>query len=240
MSHSAVAVGLGCALLIGCLGCSTTNNTTVVDTKCGPGTELVDGTCVPTSMDAAADQSSPPDTATPLDSSTTDGSLVETAPDAPVDTFALGDPCPAKPVDVNCSSSCAGSPTQLNCSKVKCGTPFASTLRVKETDLPFVMRTPDKPGTDPACAASTCAPTSALAYGMFIRTVFLAGNYFKATVAPPWQFYQHTGGDYYCPAAEWGQCIVAAGTDVLVGTRDPSAVPRNVVFEPVPYGTKCP
>lgn len=227
-------------------GCSTTNNTTVVEPKCGAGTVLVDGECVSTGADASIDGESVKDSAVTVDSSATDetgkdtgATTLDAVSDTPSDTAVAGDPCPSKTANVNCSSSCAGGgSTMVNCAKTKCGVPFADTPRVKEADLPFVMRTPTSPGIDSTCAAGACA--SPLAYGMFVRTSFLAGAYFKATVAPPWKFYRHTS-ETYCPSSEFGQCVTGGGGfDILVGTTDPSAVSRNVVIESVPFGTTCP
>lgn len=231
-------------VLVGSLivaGCSTTNNTMVVEPKCGAGTVLVDGECV-AAGDASVIDSNLVDSANAADTTTMDEGPKDTGfvpTDTPVDTTVAGDPCPTKPALVNCSTTCAGGgTTMLNCSKAKCGTPFADTLRVKETEMPFVLRTPSNPGKDPACPA--CFAGTGFYYAMFIRTTFLGGSYFRATVAPPWEFYQHGGADIFCPDKALGQCLVAGSQDIVVGTRDPNAVSRNVVFESVPFGTTCP
>jgi hypothetical protein len=236
--HSTQSVFVSAILLASLLGCSSESAAV-----CGAGTAPVDGVCVRVEPDAAggadtavADSSS--------DALVVDDSAVppaDAAADAVTDTFALGDPCPKPAAQVNCAVMCGGPTT--NCGAVKCGALPGDVIHVKYAELtsPFVMRTPEKPGTDTACPTDCTAPVAKLVYAMRVVLDSSPAAY-RITVSPPWRLYASgPSGARYCPSKDYGQCLIAPGFyDALIGTTDPNAVPRNVVIDRAPTGFKCP
>ncbi len=236
------------AVVLVSVGCGS-NEAAPTNASCGPGTVLVDDTCIPEApVDAAAEETTPFDAAVTADTAPVDGApaadsrpviadgAIDATKDGAMDGGSGSDPCPTKVANVNCSSTCPGATVQLNCSRVRCGSSLTSMVVVKDADLPFVLRTPDKPGVDPACPTS-CSSGS-FAYGMHLRISTL-GSTFKITVGAPWAVFD-VGGDPFCPATTHGQCFTATSSyGFLVGTTDPNAPTRNVLIQTVPYGTKC-
>jgi len=236
------------AVALTSIGCGS-NDAAPANVSCGPGTVLVEGTCLPEPpVDAVAEDTTPFDAAIPADAVSVDGtsaadsppsdggSAIDATKDGAMDGGSGSDPCPTKVANVNCSSTCPGATVQLNCSRVKCGSSLTSMVVVKDADLPFILRTPEKPGVDPACPTSCSA--GGLAYGMHLRVSTL-GTTFKLSVGVPWAIYD-IGGDPFCPATNHGQCFTATSSyEFLVGTTDANAPVRNVLIQAVPYGSKC-
>lgn len=240
------AVAVGCSIAMGCSS-STTLGTGV---NCGPGTKLVEEVCVP-DEDAATGQDSTRDDASSeeakgeagIDASLSDSMTKpdtaispDAAKDVKPDTASTSDECPMKVPGVNCSSTCVGSGILYNCERVRCGASPVGMVIVKDADLPYYLRTPEKPGVDPLCPTG-CSGGS-LAYAMRVK-IATSGTTVKITVGAPWAVYDATGAPF-CPGPAHGQCWTAlADYEFLVGTTDPKAPARNVLLQEVPYGTKC-
>src|SRR5262249_30192820 len=124
--------------------------------------------------------------AAPVDAAAADSG----ADDGVSDAAVMDEPCPAGPIQVNCSTSCGG-PTE-SCSHVTCGR--LDWLVLANGSLPFVMRTPSVPGIDPACVARY-APSD-LVYRMELAFNFNAPlqHRLRVRVAPPWQVTVETSG----------------------------------------------
>lgn len=220
--------------LLGC-GSTTINNVS----SCGPGTTPVDGTCV--AVDAAGNDTSSVSTDSAMggdavagDSSPSEDSVV------PDGTTPAGDPCPASPPNINCSSSCGG--PSANCSLVRCQSDLMTVFKVPYKSLPFVVRLPDKPGFDPKCPES-CLEFPRTAFGVMLNSDYFAeATGMRIRVSPPWTISRNNAGMDFCALAPLGSgnCFVLKGTggdDILISTSDPNAPARNVVFE---KGESCP
>lgn len=241
-----------CAILAAAtIGCSS-GTTLGTGVGCGPGTRLDGEVCLPDDQGDASsgdetaredastqDSSAGPETDTSLADAVIKpdtGSAADVAKDATPDSSSTSDPCPKKAPGVNCSTTCLGSVILYNCERVRCGATSVTPVVVKDADLPYYLRTPEKPGFDPLCPTG-CSGGS-LAYAMRVK-IATSGTTVKITVGAPWAVYDVSGVPY-CPGPAHGQCWTAvADYEFLVGTTDPNAPARNVLVEEVPYGTKC-
>lgn len=229
--------------------CACSSSSGSARQNCGPGTINDNGTCVvadtgsiPNPFDSGGDATpneSAADTALAdvLDGADKDSAVSDVAPDtAP----SSGDPCPSKAIDVNCSSTCGG--TMSTCASAKCGTTAAPQID-SYSKLPFIFRTPDKPGVDPACATD-CKPATTVAYGLLftVQLPYIKNGY-RVIVSSPWRI-RHPGGvSPFC--ADLAPTIGCAYGDsygeYLIETTDPNAPARNVTIEEIPAGaTGCP
>lgn len=244
-------------LTLGCGSDGSALNTPPALT-CGAGTVAVGGECVPVDggtggaagSGGAAGQGGTAGAA----GSSTGGE------DAGADAMEAGgggpgpddDPCPAQPVELDCSDQCGG-PTAL-CAGATCSLePFSSVIIEDSSAYPYVFRTPSHPGVDPACEAAcqeqtyfpqTIAPAK---YGMIV-TVNAPDDQskvLKVKVGPPW-WIEITAESvpYYC--LDWSpvqDCQVdtqATGLTVMILTDDPNAPARNVVLDLVDKPGSCP
>jgi hypothetical protein len=216
-------------------GCSSTDEGELFEkpaVRCGPGTEYRNEECVVTGdaasprpdSDGVADTGLPPPDAG-LDAT---GDAASDADGA----AAVSDPCPSGPIALNCSETCGAK--YASCSLVSCANPNNSYFPIYETkDLPFLMRTPDRPGFDPACARR-CG-TNAPAYAMAAQLLLPWGTKVRVRVSAPWRIVDPDSNRQFCSSPrEWTQCrhiTVSGGNIVLVVTDDPSSPSRNVVIE---------
>ncbi len=216
------------AMVVG-LGCSTTNNT-IVSPTCGAGTVLVDGVCV--AADAAVtDTSSSSDVGG-------DGAAPDTATasgDAPAEVAGDAggaDPCPTKPAALDCSGMCGGA--KGACDDRTCWKGGDLAYAQLKAPGPWIVRTPDKPGTNPKCARCGPKVVSTVMVAVDTSTLSFPLNRVRFSVAPPWHLGFSNSG---CPELP-EQCKVAEG--VVVYTDDPNAPARNVTIDLIKFGEGCP
>ncbi len=224
------------AALAFALGCSASTSPSS-GVQCGPGTVLEGTLCVAhdsgtTKGDSSVpiDGSPTPDTSTPVsDSAKPDSVVVDTSPSGG------GDPCPSKVIDVNCSTTCGGDKSK--CSLVTCGSTTSDpALQITNySQLPFILRTPDKPGVDPKCAK--CDGALPGLYAMAVSISFpYALRPIRVTVGAPWMI----GGfnRYYPHCAFDGKsgcfALKSYRSDLVIFTTDPNAPSRNVVIDMEP------
>lgn len=212
---------------------------------CGPGTELVDGTCVAidaSTSDAASSDSVPStETATATDDGTPDV-LASDVTDATADVASSSsDPCPSVAMAVNCSKTCGGA--SANCAKAECpATDPVITLALRITNsLPTVVRTPEKPGKFLPCECAIPSAGGSL-YSLLVALDAGAGKLVKVTVGTGWRLASPTSTNPWCgePGDNRRCRIVSGNSGVLITTDDPNAPSRNVLFEAASAGDKCP
>ncbi|MBI2389825.1 MAG: hypothetical protein HYV09_09555 [Deltaproteobacteria bacterium] len=249
-AHAVQAMSVAVAALVAA-SCSSPTTTGV---SCGPGTELVDGVCVPTPVESDAsrvdatdsgpavedtlvsDTRTPEDTTTSPDVVTPKDTASETTPDVAVDT---GD---CAKLDINCSTTCGGPSPE--CALVDCGTTawYRTSLRGPRDRI--VVRLPDKPGWDPNCVTMCGGVEKKFAYVVSLEVQTDPGQYVRVTVPPDW--YLSYGKCY----TSTNTCAVLTtgsgpyyGSDLFLvaGTTDPLAAGGDVVIEEVLASVaKCP
>lgn len=114
--------------------------------------------------------------------------------------------------------------------------------------LPFVIRTPSKPGTDPNCAAAcgvSWLPASTYGVGVSVAVPNDPSKQLKATIGAPWRVLMTwPDGDWCIDATSQPLCKVWNFNSYAVVafiTDDPNAPARNGTIEEVPKGTGvCP
>ncbi len=251
-------------------GCSsTTTTTTNTIANCGAGTELHDGVCVvvgdahapdetttgedgnsvddtTTIGDVVADTTSPPDDVATVATDTTvavvDADVGIDAHEVGKDAAPLGDPCPPF-ADVDCSGACGG-----DGSKCAIGGPYTcvgkvmypKTLINSYAQLPFTIRLPEKPGTDPACQPRCGTGNTVWGFGIDVQIPSARGDGLRIKVNPPWQAYPYDPYKAYCiePGKPGGSCLFASGGSAtwFIATTDPKADARNATIEWVDTG----
>ncbi len=259
-----VLVGIVVGSLVAGCSSTTTNNTIA---NCGAGTELRDGVCVPlvdsgtptddtsigTDAMGADVASSETDAVATGDATSgdapTDGVGSDVVSDGSKDTIDAappGDPCPTH-LDVDCSGACGGDASKC-VSGYTCFGKFAfpPILITSYDKVPFVIRLPDHPGTDPGCQPRCGAGNTVWGFGVHVQ---IAGGArkdgFRARVSPPWQIYPYDPYFPFCTEASkpGGSCLYTDGGDFnwFIGTSDPNAASRNATIEWVPTGgDRCP
>ena len=239
--------------------CSSSTNSAGV--KCGPGTTLIDSSCVPSGADAAtATDSAVPDDANggpgpdgaadgavaDASSDSSGGSTMDRASDVGLDgPDGLSDPCP-NPMNAsfwfNCDTQCnPAAGDHAACQKATCsalGTLMSGSLG--QTGFPeYIIRTPANPGTDPTCA--TDCPAHPWAYGISATLAADNGTPYKVTVSPPWYLVGTTTP--FCTNAMFTSVTPCINFDGLVDevvyivTMDPNAPARDVVIQQASF---CP
>lgn len=204
-------------------------------------------------QDAGPDAASTDATAPPQQDATTENAAgLDSSTDTSVGDGALppaGDPCPNQAIAINCSATCGVS--SQACALATCRASAAigyTPEKVQITtysQLPMVIRTPNKPGVDPHCAASCSdparVPTYAIAFRISLPTY---NNGVRILVGDPWKIGRY---DPYAPGCkdtlnvETGCTFVpVAAEDEVVWTDDPNAPVRNIVIEEAPAGQQCP
>lgn len=133
------------------------------------------------------------------------------------------DPCVASTSEYDCSGQCAALAPQ--CAGATCS---ATATSIRIPSLPFTIRTPAEPGTDPAC--TTLCSNGPVVYGFRITVGDVFPQYIfdsiKVTVDPPWSIVSSAMPTGFCSTPRL-QCAFA--TDVVhVVTTDPHAPSRNV------------
>lgn len=217
-------------------------------TTCAVGTRIVGNECVAldagVSWDAADDG---PDASVSTDANA--ATEAAAASDA-VARDSGSDPCDLKASEhmaVNCSPQCAAGP--FACVDTTCGA-FQTPLSVPPITMDgqgaptFVLRTPERPGRDPACARLCGASAHASAMSVMLKQPTTTSQYL-VRVDPPWKIYGVGNTDGICDAGSNGvQCwaIFRATQQIVIATDDPDAPARNVRIEASPSNpaTYCP
>jgi hypothetical protein len=167
--------------------------------------------------------------------------LFEAGPDAPNDTCV-----PVLDIEASCSHDCryAG----LDCNRMKCGSTALLALPSAEV-MPYLIRTPEHPGIDGACAAACGAGNIAAGIGFTVSPSMRDAS-FEVTIAvrvsPPWMIVGPKSLRPFC--MDPGTTIRDACAlfhpsqgPLFIVTKDPNAPARNVQFDVVPPGTStCP
>lgn len=237
-----IALGLlVVATLFGSTACSSGGESHAV--TCGPGTELVDGTCVvsdASSADATSSDSLPSaDTTTATDDRTPDVAVSEVT-DAKTDaSSSSSDPCPSTPMIVNCSKTCGG-PTS-NCWQAECPAAPSSPTYVKVGAVPAVVRTPDKPGRHLFCPCEIPSGGGSV-YSLVVSLDLGTTKLVKVTVGPGWRLPTGTSASNWCgELSDKRTCRIFSGsTSVLITTDDANAPSRNVEIVAATAGDSCP
>ncbi len=150
------------------------------------------------------------------------------------------DPCPTKKPIIDCSTGCGG--PSASCAQAMCTNTFYSAD--PKPAFPYVIRTPSKPGTDPACVKQ-CGNGSTV-YGIGLAWNFPVKPMFgmKVTVPKPWfvKIDYLDDPNHYCLTGKESQCAVygTVSDNVYVLTTDPTAPAVNAVVEEVPWPATCP
>lgn len=179
------AVGL-VACIVACS--STTSNTNIIEANCGPGTILVDASCVPADVgeadaqpsdtaddaasgeDSASTDSSPTDATSPDADASTDGGS-DTSDDADAGSSCMG-------LDYNCSTTCGG--PDATCSF--CGDSLAIDMTSRTR---VVVRVPALTAASTECAkVCKVAPAAGLAFLVSVRPEEQATAAIRATTTP--------------------------------------------------------
>jgi hypothetical protein len=204
-------------------------------TTCGEGTVYVNEECLAVAADVG----------TPIDANGEEvldaaGSEDSNRPDAaPVGSEA----CPDTALLVNCAADCGG--TTVNCTQAKCRaglSPDDSIPMVEVSAFPAVLRTPDRPGTDPNCSNSCQVATAKYALAFRLHIAPLAPGA-KVTVSPPWEIGIFGNSAPYCIGMDpHAQCriVVEKTRSLLVFTKDENAPSRNIRIERLIEGDVCP
>ena len=137
------------------------------------------------------------------------------------------------------SGSCAGA----TCA----GGPLKITVAAAD-GVPTIVRTPDRPGVDPACAAA--CPMGGYVYGLGLE---YPGSEMPimVTVGPPWELFIGFNNTLYCPFFDAGKggstpvktsCLSETFVNdeiIFVMTKDPNAPARDIS---ITFGqsTTCP
>ncbi len=229
--HASVPASIASGICAVIAACSSSSH---------PSGSACEGSC--TSQDGSADQQV--DTAVGNEASdvaetsltegsadaVSDGSDASEAADVGPDA-APDDPCPSQTNNyVNCSSTCGSS---SNCSTLSCGSMAVPIELTSWSQLPFVIRTPSQPGSDPACPTDCGVPeVYALTFLANLPAMTPAAD-LEVTVGAPWNvsiFSGVTGGPS-CPGSA-KPCLVSPGQSPVIGvwTSDPNAPARNVVI----------
>lgn len=215
--------------------------------SCGPGTMESHGVCVPRPQGTGGMAG-----AVGQDASTDAGSdaqppMPDAASDAEASSQIPDDPCPPTPIFMDCSGQCQDLTTACT-DPQKHATCSESPTYVsveKHEQFPFVIRTPSKPGMDPACTA-LCGPGST-AYGLAVRVVLPYDPVYlmRVKVGAPWRILFAQTGEY-CMGGSVAECHIftpnfaGTATNVTIVTDDPNAPARNVVVERLPKPVTCP
>jgi hypothetical protein len=182
------------------------------------------------------------------------GAVLDAGTDAPVHPafdgglpVADGDPCPNVAVAVNCSSTCGTSATA--CSGVSCGkAPLANAVTIRNySDLPYVIRTPDHPGVDPACETMCAQPGVTDTVPVYAIRFDVAMQWatpgVRLVVGAPWKIdYFVNSSSQVCGGADsvsGCELLPYEFNPIVVWTDDPNAPSRNIVIEETDAG-KCP
>ncbi len=144
-----------------------------------------------------------------------------------VDGCQQADPCPTDTF-VNCANDCGG--RSASCDGGSCpGITGAMFFSAADDDWP--LRTP--------AAEDACACPSGRRFLAIQNVNDLDFFTVRVTVSEPW-YIVDSGDD--CGATVEGQCAVRSGVShrIVIATDDPTALPRNVVLDPVPDDATCP
>jgi hypothetical protein len=197
------------------------------------------------STDGSVDATALMDAISPsADANTSNGEAAADGAGEKVDSNApfSGEPCPARSINVNCSASCGGDSAACSMAKCQGGNQTSFVEITSYSQLPFVLRTPDHPGVDPACPP--CAQGAKPAYAMLVRINLPFVNHgLRITVGAPWRVGTYFSSDPFCVlgAPKSGCRYVSVGSfDLLVSTDDPNAEARNVMIEDAPSSSPCP
>jgi hypothetical protein len=142
------------------------------------------------------------------------------------------DPCPAPSIyDTNCDRNCPH--LTASCPAALCGTQARSLIVTEQTVFPFIVRTPQAPGSDPNCA--TQCDAGGFSYGLGY-TVYRpsGGPAFTARVGAPWVIVKSQVPfctDSYSQVGNCESFPTSYGSYILVMTADPNAPARNVSFD---------
>lgn len=239
------------------VGCSssTTNNTVVA--TCGPGTTLVDGTCV-VEVDGGAGDSSPNSEVSASDTGGTDTAKLETggadsttdaATDGAKDALAPADPCPTLgPKVINCRAACG--PVDARCDALKCQLDIArpvvlADIELTKDSMPLTIVLPDVDLADYYCDHAVCGPDAVRpAYGFAFRVVN-SPDYAQAVIRSeaPWDLGTFTPESHYCAnwvdrASAYGRrCFDISATDTVLITTNVVSPGRTLTITPVDVGT---
>ena len=170
----------------------------------------------------------------------TGGSSGDASADGAGGTQWKDDPCPTKKPIIDCSTGCGG--PSASCAQAMCTNTFYSAD--PKPAFPYVIRTPSKPGTDPACVKQ-CGNGSTV-YGIGLSWNLPVGGYvgMKVTVPKPWfaKIDYLNDPNHYCLTGKESQCAVygAVSQNVYVLTNDPNAPAVNALVEEVPWPATCP
>jgi hypothetical protein len=232
-------------VLTACSGQEAPNNCDHCESPDGAGPEdstadVSDSTAPDgSSQDAVADTAhdGPADSPAPNEASV-DGSSLDAQ-----DAATAADPCPTSGptggVELDCDRTCCSADpvcvsqeddagTIPRCTAASCsGAPIALPTIAAEY---YVVRTPNAPGADPACAQN-CSSGS-YAYGLGFQLNTNQPNGVSVTVGSPWVIVQSSTP--YCPeadaAAQTGCVYIDVYKPVYVLTTDPNAPARNITF----------
>jgi hypothetical protein len=157
------------------------------------------------------------------------------------------EPCPSVPVAMECAAPSVQPFPTPQCGGVVCTCGTSECLHfangcsaVLPGDNTVVIRTPEHPGNNGACASCPLTPDfPGLVYGFGIIIPQPSSGYRRVTVAPPWRagyiMVDHDGGT--CGTLHTTPCSTIES--VFIMTNDPEAPVRNVVIEPVSALTDC-
>jgi hypothetical protein len=179
----------------------------------------------------------------------------DTTVDATVDaTGDLPEPCPSSMTYdsgpaylIVCDQTCFDASVAGICRAATCSSgPTLLPQYFPQIGEPILLRTPDRPGTDPSCAA-LCDGGASYAYVMsFTFNYPAATGYFPVRIAveAPWEIVGWGIVGRACqPASGPFECVSASlpyNSSFAIGTRDPNARARNVIISTDHSSQSCP
>lgn len=217
--------------------CSSESGATL---QCGEGTTEVKGVCLPADADVPPD--APPDSG--ADAGDVSAPDADAAQDVASDVLALDDPCPASPAFLDCSSDCGGPSPDCSGpgSKATCK-PSADTVGVSDAKaFPIVVRTPSKPGVDPACDSVCSGQAPVFGVSVAVAVPIDPVNGLRVTVGAPWRVQFANWVNFCLDGSVAGCAVYPTGSMVAIEllTDDPLAPARNAVIERLPNPLTCP
>jgi hypothetical protein len=246
LTPTLLAVSIFVAMLGGC----SSNESAPAGATCGAGTVLIDGVCT-AAVDATGDNGASNDSggtaedaSVPSDDS--DGNIVDTADSSGGDTevadtageagvdaadASADDPCPTS-LNINCSSTCGSAPCYYTCPTAP---PFVP--KIPASPMPYVIRTPSAPASDPYCNRDGCNHRYAFVFNYEWPRI-------RVRVGSGWRIGASLDGTPMCvrPGSTTGCYYTDTYFPIIVYTDDPSAPARNITIDmpSLEAGAPCP
>jgi hypothetical protein len=240
---------------IACSAGACTSNQTTINSNCGVGTHLQDGECVPDEDGATSDsstddvsvvdsgpaESSLPDSHAGVDSASHDSRIDSVATETSTDVVDSGisDPCPLTP-GLDCSGECGGPVAACGPYECTSTTGPLPTLITSYSEFPFVIRTPDHPGTDPNCQPRCGAGNTVWGIGIRLALPYGDSNDIRIRVGDDWSINHFFETLPFCidpivkPALGCYRTPNTGRGEWFVATIDPNAPARNITIDLVP------